>query len=39
MKFEAQGRNLVYLEEKLAKTLTEREEQVVDHKSQIVIYK
>lgn len=39
MKFEAQGRNLAYLEEKLATALTEREEQVVDLKSQIVIYK
>ena len=39
MRLEAQARNLTYLEEKLAKALTEREEQVVDLKSQIVISK
>lgn len=39
MRLEAQGRNLTYLEEKLAKALTEREEQVVDLKSQLVISK
>ncbi len=39
MKYEAQSRNLAYLEEKLAAALTEREEQVVELKSKIVIYK
>lgn len=39
MRYEAQSRNLAYLEEKLATALTEREEQVVELKSKIVIYK
>lgn len=39
MKLEAQTRNLTYLEEKLAANLTEREEQVVELKSQIILYK
>lgn len=39
MKLEAQTRNLNYLEEKLAEALTEREEQVVELKSQIIIQK
>ena len=39
MQVEAQTRNLAYLEEKLAANLTEREEQVVELKSQIILYK
>lgn len=39
MQVEAQTRNLTYLEDKLAASLTEREEQVVELKSQIILYK